>query len=572
MKFDKETVFAMILCIAVVIAWGVYSKKHLESQQKLADNTDKISVPQSKNDTNKTEAKADNGQGKNELSSTDEKISKNGESTIPDSAKIAKKIQTELPSEFLKNEYIQCEISPSHGFVKSVRFEKYLDQMRSEKLSFGNGSYNFGALKASFGTDYEILDTTVEKNEKLLVISKKIKVKNSVIDFTQIFEISGQYVIRSSIKLHNTSENNLVIDNFAVSAGAITNFQHMAGDTIRQEYFSLDMCLAAGNTVKSKPFKGKHFDERQENPARWVSLSNKYFCSILLPGEVFQEGNTMVADTKNPNLPLISGEGLIDLNIKAGETRELSYSIYAGPKERKLLKMFDPDASKIMHLGWNWLEPISQLLLSFLVILNKYAANYGLSIIILTLLVKLVFWPITEKANSSMKNMQKLQPMVLEIKEKYKNDPQKMNMKVMELYKEHGVNPLGGCFPILLQIPVFFALYNTLSGAIELRQSAFLWAQDLSRPDSLYIPGIPLPINPLALAMAATMFIQQKMTPSSADPAQQKIMAFMPLIMLFMLYNLPSGLTLYWTVSQLISIAQLAISTKMPLLKKKGTV
>lgn len=573
MNFDKETIIAMLICVAIVIGWGVYSKKVLAEKQKSLEFVSENTAAQQSDNLAKTNTETDKKIKYDEKSDSDtKKIVETPEQSI-DSAKIAETKLPEMPSEFIQNDYVRWEIDPINSLIKSVRFEKYLDRMRKENLSFGSEKYNFDALKLFIAkVAYKVLDVEVKKDGKSLIVSRKIKINDSILLAIQTFSVGDGYVINSKLTLRNIGKEELLLKNFAISAGRITNFTHMAGDNIRQEYFSIDSCLAAGNTVSSKPFKSKAFDEIQENPVRWISLSNKYFCSILLPMEVFEEGNTLMIDPSDPNLPLISAAGLRDLKFKADETKEFSYSLYAGPKERKLLKAFDPYALKIMHFGWNWLDPISQLLLSFLVLLNKYVLNYGLSIIILTLLVKLAFWPITEKANSSMKNMQKLQPMVLEIKEKYKNDPQKMNLKVMELYKEHGVNPLGGCFPILLQIPVFFALYNTLSGAIELRQSAFLWAQDLSRPDSLFVPGIPLPINPLALAMTVTMFIQQKMTPSSADPTQQKIMAFMPLIMLFMLYNLPSGLTLYWTVSQIISIIQLLLSQKTSLFSKKAAV
>ncbi|MFZ4572679.1 MAG: membrane protein insertase YidC, partial [Bacteroidales bacterium] len=238
-----------------------------------------------------------------------------------------------------------------------------------------------------------------------------------------------------------------------------------------------------------------------------------------------------------------------------------------------LLKKFDPQASDTMYLGWKWFEPISQGLLVALIWLKKFCGSYGLSIIVLTLIVKMLFWPVTDRANASMRKMQKIQPLVQEIRTKYKAEPQKMNTKIMQLYKEHKVNPMGGCLPILLQIPVFTALYFALNGAIELRQASFLWAVDLSRPDTIAtIPGIELAINPLVLLMTITMVLQQYLTPSAADPIQQKMMMIMPLVMLVMLYSLPSGLTLYWTVSQIISIIQLLVNKRIdknePLVKK----
>jgi len=161
-----------------------------------------------------------------------------------------------------------------------------------------------------------------------------------------------------------------------------------------------------------------------------------------------------------------------------------------------------------------------------------------------------------------MKRMQKLQPQMKEIRAKYKDDSQTMNAKVMELYRTEKVNPLGGCLPILLQIPVFIALYSTLNGAVELRQVPFWWIQDLAKPDTV-ATIFGLAINPLVIAMTALMVLQQRLTPAAMDPAQQKMMMFMPIIMLFMLYSLPAGLTLYWTVSQSLAILQLLLQKRM---------
>ena len=190
-----------------------------------------------------------------------------------------------------------------------------------------------------------------------------------------------------------------------------------------------------------------------------------------------------------------------------------------------------------------------------------------MSIIILTLLVRLLFYPVTAKANASMKKMQAVQPKIQELREKYKDNPQLLNTKMMELYRTEKVNPFGGCLPILLQIPVFFALYATLDGAVELRQVPFLWSHDLAAADTvaripLFLFGWSLPINPLVIAMTVLMVIQQRMTPMSMDPVQKKMMMAMPIVMLIFLYDLPSGLTLYWTVSNIFSIIQLRLQQR----------
>jgi YidC/Oxa1 family membrane protein insertase len=191
---------------------------------------------------------------------------------------------------------------------------------------------------------------------------------------------------------------------------------------------------------------------------------------------------------------------------------------------------------------------------------NRLTHNYGIDIILLTILIKIIFYPLSVKSYKSMKEMQKMQPIISKLKEKYKDDKQKLNQEMMDLYKKKGINPMGGCLPMIIQIPVFFALYKALSGAIELRHAPFmLWINDLSAPEDLFsfsIAGYSLPIRILPLVMGVTQVIQQKMTPTSADPIQEKMMLFMPIFFTFLFWGFPSGLVLYWLVNNVISIAQ----------------
>jgi YidC/Oxa1 family membrane protein insertase len=162
-----------------------------------------------------------------------------------------------------------------------------------------------------------------------------------------------------------------------------------------------------------------------------------------------------------------------------------------------------------------------------------------------------------------MRKMQKLQPVIKELRAKYKEQPDKLNRKIMELYREHKVSPLGGCLPMFLQIPVFFALFNTFRSAIELRHASFLWVADLSQPDTLAFSPDWLPIRPLAILMGGSMFLQQKMMPTSGDPAQARMMTFMSVFFMFIFYTMPAGLTLYWTVNQVLTILQNIVSRRM---------
>jgi len=234
------------------------------------------------------------------------------------------------------------------------------------------------------------------------------------------------------------------------------------------------------------------------------------------------------------------------LKIEPNTQQELQFRFYAGPKELHDLTLAHTKLEKAIDFGW--FDVIAQPLLLCLKFFYSYTHNYGIAIILLTILIKLLFWPLTNKSFTSMQAMKKLQPLMQKIREKYKDDPQRMNQEIMQLYRTQKVNPFGGCLPMVLQIPVFFGLYKALLYAIELRHSPFIWwIQDLSAKDPYYITPI---------VMGATMFIQQKMTPTGADPMQAKIMLFMPIIFTFMFLNFPSGLVIYWLFNNVISIGQ----------------
>jgi YidC/Oxa1 family membrane protein insertase len=239
-----------------------------------------------------------------------------------------------------------------------------------------------------------------------------------------------------------------------------------------------------------------------------------------------------------------------------------SFILYAGPKEYDILKTLNVGLEHIIDFGF--FSILAVPLFWLLKLFYGLIGNYGWAIMLLTIVTRIPFIPLINKSQKSMKKMQEVQPRMAEIKEKYKKDPQRMQKEMMEIYKTHKVNPLGGCLPMLLQIPVFFALYKILLITIELRSAPFmLWIKDLSAPDTLFghLPAaLPLiggfAVGPLPIVMGATMIIQQKMTPSSLDPAQNKMMMFMPVIFTFLFLNFASGLVLYWLVNNIFSITQ----------------
>jgi len=309
-----------------------------------------------------------------------------------------------------------------------------------------------------------------------------------------------------------------------------------------------------GPIIKSNDKLVRQDDDEQRltgnGKLKWLGLEDKYFLSAIIPSTAAQLSWT----TEIPAAGQSKAALHIPLNVAPNTNISLGYTSFMGPKEYDRLLEQKAGLDDAIEFGWfDWLAR------PFLVVLNffeRYLGNYGLAIVVLTVIIKVLFYPLTKKSLNSMREMQKMQPQMAALKEKYKNDKQKMNKELMELYKRYKINPLGGCLPMVLQIPVFIALYEALYVAIELRHAPFyLWIHDLSSKDPYYITP---------LLMGATMFLQQKMTPTSVDPTQQKIMLFMPVIFTFMFLNFPSGLVLYWLVNNVLQIGQQYFIYKTP--------
>jgi YidC/Oxa1 family membrane protein insertase len=288
-----------------------------------------------------------------------------------------------------------------------------------------------------------------------------------------------------------------------------------------------------------------------------VGYENNYFIQAVIPLE--QTGFQVVPRVLEADKGLIQTVYLTDpFEIEARQEKAFKLRLYFGPKELGELKKAEYRLVEAVDYGWFTL--LAKPALYLLNWIYKYTRNYGVAIILLTILIKIVFWPLTQKSYQSMQAMKKIQPKIAQVREKYKDDREKLNQELMALYRTYKVNPMGGCLPMVLQIPVFIALYRMLYGAVELRHQPFmLWINDLTAPDRLnvgfqipYLGGLPV----LTLLMGASMFLQQKMTPSTGDPRQEQIMLLMPVVFTFFFLNFPSGLVLYWLVNNVLSIAQ----------------
>ncbi|HMJ89300.1 MAG TPA: membrane protein insertase YidC [Candidatus Acidoferrum sp.] len=425
------------------------------------------------------------------------------------------------------------------------------------------------AMQADAALDDNVF--TLTKTPTNTVIAEKVL--PSGLRVVKQFEPASNYTLRAHIWLQNTATQTVTLPPQGISVGAAVP----AGP----EEDPMNSGLFWHNGQKAEHIQGAWFDNyafacffkrpRAEydsgvNPVQWGAVHNQFFALAVFP-----DTNVVASQFKawHRELPGVAGyrkgqnayafEGMLyypATNIAPNQFVDRQFTIYAGPKQEKSLSQLRRQADVIMDFGF--FSPISKVFLRSMNWLHKFMP-YGIAIIVLTIIIKAVFWPLTAASTRSMKRMQALGPEMAKIKEKYKDDPVKANKKTMEFMREKKINPMNGCWPMLVQMPIFFALFRMIPNAIELRGTPFLWVRDLSRADTLFfIPGLDFPFNLLPLIMGVTMFWQARLTPPSPgmDPAQQMMMKYMPLIFLVFLYNMPSGLVLYWTVQNLLTILQ----------------
>ena len=293
-------------------------------------------------------------------------------------------------------------------------------------------------------------------------------------------------------------------------------------------------------------------EAERKGEVKWSAIQDKYFISVLMP----QKAASALAKKE--------GDKLVSAGVRfpaptSGST--LAMQLYAGPKEYDILKGLNAGLEDTIDFGWfvfgSWalVKAVAKPIFYVLRFLYEFTHNYGVTIILLTMLIKLMFVPLQYKSYKSMKQMQVIQPKVLAIQNKFKDDRERLNKELIKLYKDHRVNPVGGCLPLVLQMPVFVALFNILYMTIDLRQAPFmLWIKDLSVQDPYYV---------LPIIMGATMVIQQKITPTTMDPTQAKIMLFLPVFMTFLFVNFPAGLVLYWLTNNTLTITQQVVTERL---------
>lgn len=410
---------------------------------------------------------------------------------------------------------------------------------------------------------------------------------------------TNDYLVHAVVRMENRTKTVLSIPPVEWSSGSATLMNsHDKGDMLAVDWFNGDktyqtlgwvptpglLCIPSNPRLDYRSREG-------DGPLVWAAVQNQFFTLVTLPdrpGRDFSAVRTVLpapgteamrADPgQNPQPVAVTSSFRMDgANVEPGKSLDYRFTVYAGPKEYFGLSRLQPSFDRNMEYGFFgfFAKP---LLLGMNFLHNSIGIPYGWCIVVITLFIKILFWPLTAVSTRSMKRMAELAPQLQAIRDKYKDDPKKLNEKTLIFMRESGYNPIAGCLPMLVQIPVFIGFFTMLRSAIELRGASFLWCPDLSAADTLFVipglgflpligvPGLGLPLNLMPLLYVATALWQTHLTPVSPqmDPAQQKIMRWMPLMFLALFYNYSAGLTLYWTVQNLLSILQTKLTSSKP--------
>lgn len=442
-----------------------------------------------------------------------------------------------------------AQFSSRGASLKSLILKNYREENTpgAKKVTLGNDSDPNVFSFASRATGFNLPDSTDFMVDADSITIEKAGTRQLTFNYSsgqgytvrKIYTFSsGDYGIKLETQVFNNSAAPLV--------GAIQYVMTYPAEpkVVDNRFDTAGAYLFSDNSLQTNKIKDvATASKRYEKNILWTGFADKYFMNAILA-----EKNSIASVELKKN-----GAGFFEsivsapqFTINPGQSVTTSSRLFVGPKDLDILKAQGNSLEQSLDLGW--FTVIAKPLLYSLKYFYGYVGNYGIAIIIITIILKAFFFPLTHKSYKSMKGMQKIQPEMAKLREKFKDDRDAMNKAVMELYREHKVNPMGGCLPMIVQIPVFFALYKSLMFSIELRHAPFfLWVTDLADKDPYYVTPV---------IMGITMFIQQKMTPSQMDPMQQKMMLALPVVFTFMFLSFPSGLVLYWLVNNVLTIGQ----------------
>jgi len=554
---DQVRMFlAIALSFLVFFLWNIFfvekedpgktEQKQGVTQQENMEATDRAPV--------EPEKKPDRGFSDKDLKTT------TSNKTIVDRKAKTFSVDTQLYSVKISEKRAALTSFVLKNFRENNSPDSPLKEMMSEENEAGTYIVDFegneipGLSNAFFSCD-NALETTEVTNKPFQLVFSWLSKDETEVQKTYTF-YPDSYIIDFEVSVKNRAEYPLQ-NNFSVSL-----FKKMEDNNGGRYGFTGPSGLINDQLKEVEVDDIEDGENRFQGTIKWIAVQDRYFISSLVPK----------SDKKAEMNLFVDGERVVRARYSApikpihpGTERLFGYEIFMGPKSIEVLQKANYDLEKALSFGW--FDFISKPCLKLMNFLYDLIPNYGIDIIILTILIKILFWPLGNKSYKSMNEMKRLQPLMAEIREKYKDDKKRMNEEVMKLYKTYKINPLGGCLPMVAQIPVFIAFYQMLYGAIELRHAPFFgWITDLSAPDRLFDFGsfgvaIPLMEPPygipvLTIIMGATMFIQQKLQPPAGDPTQAKMMMMMPIVFTVIFINFSSGLVLYWLVNNILSIAQ----------------
>jgi len=534
---DKRTVLAVVLSIAVILIYQVFFMKPPAKQPpaavKESSQTEKKVAPASPAETAPLPA-----------------------APAPAAATALKNVPAAatVPERFITVEtplYI-AQLTTKGGALQSCKLKGYRQKLKAGAdpiemvdvaagmprpltLSFPGSSFD-PPDEGMYETEAKSLDLTGSKEKRQLLLRQTVA---GAMKIEKIFTFHpDRYAIELEIRITN-------LTGVPLNQNASLNWRQYVDPKLETDSWSHTGPVAfVAKDIERIDVKKIEGGKVLGPNVTWGGFESKYFLAAIIPQNPSLTSFAMAKDQRDMVTVSLQGPKII---IPGGQADSFLYTLFIGPKDYSLLKAQNVHLENAIDFG-SWLKWLAMPLLILLKWLYQYVHNYGIAIIILTILIKLIFWPLGNKSYESMKKMQKLQPKMKELQEKYKGDRQKLSQETMALYRTHKINPMSGCLPMLIQIPVFFGLYKTLLYAIELRHSPFFWwIQDLSDKDPYYITPI---------IMGGTMWLQQKMTPMGGDPMQQKVMLWMPVIFTFLFLNFPSGLVIYWLFNNVISIGQ----------------
>ena len=449
----------------------------------------------------------------------------------------------------LKNEVLDLEIDTLGGVVAKAQLLKHQDDQGKSVILFdrSNTRQYFARTGLVAPSGLELPNHTqnysvIRKDSQSVVLAAE---KNGVRLEKTFTLASNSYVVELK---HTIKNNNPQLGQASLYAELVRD-----GTKLEESMFYSTFTGPALYTDAEK-FQKIEFVEIEKNKAKlpaaqaqgqntWVAMVQHYFATAWVPAT--ETHRDLYVGKLDNNQYRIGVQSRIE-NLSPGQEQSQTLKLFVGPQEERLLEQTAVGLELVKDYGW--LTILAKPIFWLLEKIHTFVNNWGWAIVILTILIKLAFFPLSAASYKSMARMKEVQPRLLDLKEQYKGDPQKLNQAMMEMYRKEKINPLGGCFPVLIQIPVFIALYWVLLASVEMRAAPWvLWIHDLSKPDPYFI---------LPIIMAVSMFIQTKLNPTPPDPLQAKLMMFMPIAFSVMFFFFPAGLVLYWVVNNILSIAQ----------------